>query len=109
MSDRPADESPPVLHVLLVRYTAPPAEVAPHVPGHVAYLRRWHADGMFLLSGQTVPDDLGGVILAVGDRERVERAAAEDPFAVAGVAAYDIVTVEAGRADARLRALLGGA
>ncbi|MCK2212570.1 YciI family protein [Actinomadura sp. ATCC 31491] len=96
----------PMVHVLLVRYTVPVAEVAPHVPGHVAYLERRHADGTFLLSGQTVPDDLGGVILAVGDREHVEKAAAEDPFAVAGVAAYEIVTVEAGRAGAALRALL---
>ncbi|GAA4911521.1 hypothetical protein HD597_012163 [Nonomuraea thailandensis] len=29
-----------MLHVLLVRCTAPPGEVTPHVPGHVAYLER---------------------------------------------------------------------
>jgi uncharacterized protein YciI len=93
-------------HVLLVRYTAPPDQVSPHVPGHVAYLERHHADGTFLLSGQTVPDDLGGVILARGSRESVERAAAGDPFAVAGVAAYEIVTVEPGRLGDDLRELL---
>ncbi|MEV0378720.1 YciI family protein [Nonomuraea sp. NPDC050643] len=96
-----------MLHVLLVRYTAPPDQVTPHVPGHVAYLERRHADGTFLLSGQTVPDSVGGVILAVGSREHVERVAAEDPFAVAGVAAYEIVTVEPGRLDDDLRKLLG--
>ncbi|SEG93200.1 Uncharacterized conserved protein YciI, contains a putative active-site phosphohistidine [Nonomuraea solani] len=96
-----------MLHVLLVRYTAPIDQVSPHVPGHVTYLERRHADGTFLLSGQTVPGDLGGVILAVGPREHVERVAAEDPFAVAGVAAYEIVTVEPGRIRDDLRALLG--
>jgi uncharacterized protein YciI len=95
-----------MLHVLLVRYTAPLDEVTPHVPGHVAYLERHHADGTFLLSGQTVPDDLGGVILATGPRERVERVAAGDPFAVAGVAAYEIVTVDPGRLHEDLRELL---
>ena len=95
-----------MLHVLLVRYTAPIDEVAPHVPGHVAYLERAHADGTFLLSGQTVPDDVGGVILAAGSRERVEKVAAGDPFAVAGVAAYEIVTVDPGRVHDGLRELL---
>ncbi|WP_433433371.1 YciI family protein [Nonomuraea sp. CA-141351] len=95
-----------MLHVLLVRYTAPIDQVTPHVPGHVAYLERWHADGTFLLSGQTVPDSIGGVILAVGPREHVEKAAAEDPFAVAGVAEYEIVTVDPGRVRDDLRALL---
>ncbi|AQZ69296.1 unnamed protein product [[Actinomadura] parvosata subsp. kistnae] len=95
-----------MLHVLLVRYTVPADQVTPHVPGHVAYLERHHADGTFLLSGQTVPDDLGGVILATGPRERVERVAAEDPFAVAGVAAYEIVSVDPGRLHEELRGLL---
>ncbi|MER7502840.1 YciI family protein [Nonomuraea pusilla] len=94
------------MHVLLVRYTDGPEPAAPHVPGHVAYLERWHGEGTFLLSGQTVPDTLGGVILAVGAREHVERVAAEDPFAVAGVAAYEIVTVEPGRLRGDLRTLL---
>ncbi|PZG01571.1 YciI family protein [Nonomuraea aridisoli] len=95
-----------MLHVLMVRYTAPLDDVTPHVPGHVAYLERRHADGTFLLSGQTVPDDIGGVILAVGSREHVEKAAAEDPFAVAGVATYEIVTVDPGRMNDELRRLL---
>ncbi|MFC5824390.1 YciI family protein [Nonomuraea insulae] len=97
-----------MLHVLFVRYTAPLDQVTPHVPGHVAYLERWHADGTFLLSGQTVPDDLGGVILARGAREHVEEVAAGDPFAVAGVAAYEIVTVDPGRGHEQLRELITG-
>ena len=96
-----------MMHVLLVRYTVPIDQVAPHVPGHVAYLERRHADGTFLLSGQTVPDDLGGVILARGTREHVEKVAREDPFAVAGVAAYEIVTVDpGGRIHDTLRGLI---
>lgn len=95
-----------MLHVLLVRYTAPLDQVTPHVPGHVAYLERRHADGTFLLSGQTVPDSIGGVILAVGAWEDVEKAAAEDPFAVAGVAAYEIITVDPARMNGGLRNLL---
>lgn len=97
-----------MLHVLFVRYTAPLDQVAPHVTGHVAYLERWHADGTFLLSGQTVPDDLGGVILARGAREHLEEVAAGDPFAVAGVAAYEIVTVDPGRGHEQMRALITG-
>jgi uncharacterized protein YciI len=95
-----------MLHVLLVRYTAPLELVIPHVPGHVAYLERAHTNGTFLLSGQTVPDSVGGVILAVGPREQVESVATEDPFVVAGVAAYEVITVDPARLHDDLRDLL---
>ena len=96
-----------MLHVMVVRYTAPMDAVAPLVPGHVEYLERWHAEGVFLGSGQTMPDDIGGVILAAGPRELVEKVAAEDPFAQAGVAAYEIITVDLARAHPALTVLAG--
>jgi hypothetical protein len=66
--------------VLVLRYTVPADQVAGQVAGHVSYLERGHVIGRSLLSGQTVPGDLGGVILAVGERDEIERLAAEEPF-----------------------------
>jgi uncharacterized protein YciI len=86
-----------MVHLLILRYTAPVDEVAPHVSAHEAHLDRWHGEGTFLVSGQSVPDDLGGAIVAIGERSAVEAIAAADPFVKAGVARYEIVSIEAGR------------
>lgn len=93
-----------MVHVMVVSYTGSEEDAAPFVPGHVAYLERHHADGVFLVSGQTVPSSQGGVIVAYGvDRERIS---AEDPFVVNGVATYSITTIEPGRVHPALAELL---
>ncbi|MFC4913997.1 YciI family protein [Actinomadura gamaensis] len=97
-----------MLHVLRLTYTASESDAAPHVPGHVAFLERHHAAGTFLLSGQTVPTEDGGVVLAAGglDADAVRRLTDEDPFVQAGVARYDIATVTPGRVHPALKELL---
>ncbi|MBW8486452.1 YciI family protein [Actinomadura sp. PM05-2] len=77
------------------------------MPGHVAYLERHHATGVFLISGQTVPPSQGGAIIACGiDRTDVELITGEDPFVIAGVAQYSVTTIQAGRHHPALAALL---
>ncbi|WP_207944507.1 YciI family protein [Actinomadura rubrisoli] len=72
-------------------------------------LERHHADGTFLLSGQTVPSEDGGLILAAGvDRATAEKITTEDPFVEAGVGRYSITTVTPGRVHPALASLLGG-
>lgn len=46
---------------------------------HRDYLRRHYAEGRFLASGRKDPRT-GGVIIARGTREEIERVVAEDPF-----------------------------
>ena len=94
-----------MIHILRLRYTGTEADAAPHVPGHVAYLARHHASGLFLASGQTVPPSAGGAILARGTRAEVEAATAEDPFVVEGVGAYEVTTVDVGRVAAGFEVL----
>ncbi len=99
-----------MLPVLRVHYTGTEADAAPFVAAHVEYLQRHHADGTFLVSGQTVPSAEGGAIVARGvDRETIEVIAARDPFVVAGVAQYSITTVAAGRVHLGLAAVLAPA
>ncbi len=95
-----------MLHVLILRYVAPADEVAPHIPDHIAYLEKHHSHGVFLFSGRTVPADLGGIVLARGARGEVEAAVAEDPFVRNGVAAYEIVSADAGIVHPDLNVLL---
>ncbi|XVQ14442.1 YciI family protein [Spirillospora sp. CA-255316] len=96
------------LHLLIVRYTGTEEAAEPYFREHAAYLDRHHAAGTFLASGQTVPAAQGGAIVARGiDRAEIEEITAQDPFVRAGVAAYTIVTIDAGRVHPGLAALLG--
>lgn len=96
-----------MLHLLILRYMAATSEVEPHVPGHVRFLERYHGQGVFLVSGPTVPVEEGGAIIARGvDRTRIEEIAVEDPFVRAGVAAYQVVTIAPGRAHPMVSDLL---
>ncbi|MCP3101113.1 YciI family protein [Myxococcus sp. K15C18031901] len=97
-----------MLHVLHLTYRHSEQAAAPHVADHVRFLEEHHRAGTFLFSGQTEPTAHGGVILAKGvDRATVERIASEDPFVLAGVAGYSILTLTPGRVHPALAPLLG--
>ncbi|AKN74647.1 hypothetical protein QR97_37445 [Streptomyces sp. PBH53] len=89
----------PELFVLIVHHVGDPAEVEKHTPGHIAYLEKHHAAGVFVLSGQTRPEEYGGVILARGvTRAELDAVIAEDPFVRSGVSEYTVFTMGARRA-----------
>ncbi|MCI2422055.1 YciI family protein [Saccharopolyspora sp. K220] len=97
-----------ILHLLLLRYKASEQEAAPFVAAHVEFLEQHHGDGTFVLSGQTIPSELGGAVLARGvDRAGIEKIVAQDPFVVGGVGKYLIMTIDPGRVHPALAALLG--
>jgi uncharacterized protein YciI len=77
--------------VVTLSYTAPMEQVDAHLEDHRAWLDRQYAAGVLLASGAKVPRT-GGIVLAGGlDRAALDALLAEDPFAKAGVAAYDVV------------------
>ena len=96
-----------MLHLLMVEYTKSEQDAEPYFREHAAYLERHHRSGTFLASGQTIPTGHGGAIIAQGpDKAAIEQITAEDPFVQAGVAAYTIVTIDAGRIHPALADLL---
>ncbi|MUN41255.1 YciI family protein [Actinomadura litoris] len=96
-----------MLHLLRMEYTRTEQEATPHIPEHIEFLKRHHAAGTFLVSGQTVPSTAGGLIIAAGvDRAGIERVLVEDPFVRAGVGRYTITTVAPRRVHPDIAALL---
>lgn len=79
------------MFLLLPRYTAPLERIDELLPEHVAWLDRHYAEGRFLASGRQVPRRGGVVLAALSDRAAAEAITAEDPFAKAGAAEYEIV------------------
>lgn len=78
------------MFIILLTYKADLTEVDRHLDAHLKWLKAGQADGLFLAWGRKVPRT-GGVIMARGDRARVEAYAARDPFILSGVADCEIV------------------
>ncbi|MEU8774400.1 YciI family protein [Streptomyces sp. NPDC048606] len=90
------------MFIMELTYTAPIEAVEEHMDAHLAWLDGYYASGVFLASGRKVPRE-GGVIVAAGpSRAEIERIAAGDPFAVAGVCAYRITEFIATKTSADL-------
>lgn len=79
------------MYVVTLTYQRPLEEVDALMTGHVAWLKRHYASGLFIASGRRVPRT-GGVILArSGDAAALQAALAEDPFVSQGVARAEVV------------------
>lgn len=97
----------PLMHILVVRHLTDYADVRRHTPEHIEYLERLHSAGVFILSGQTEYIQ-AGVIIAYGvSRESIETLVADDPYVVAGVSEYEILTIKLRRVDDPVTVALG--
>ncbi len=78
------------MFVVTVTYVVPIEEVDAVLGAHREFLRRQYEAGIFLASGPQEPRT-GGVILARAEtRAALDAVLAQDPFAHAGVARYDV-------------------
>ena len=81
--------TPMSMFVFVSEYRRPLEEVNEHREAHLAWLAEQYAQGRILISGRRVPPAGGVVILHAGDLEEAKAIMAADPFATAGVAAYE--------------------
>ncbi|MGS2718326.1 YciI family protein [Eionea flava] len=78
------------MFIVSISYRVELSAVDAHIPEHVAFLEKYYASGHFIASGRKEPRT-GGVIIANAEsRQVIEQILAEDPFAKAGIADYDI-------------------
>ena len=77
------------MFILSLTYIAPLEDADKHMEAHMAWVKAGYAQGAFVASGRKVPRT-GGVILARGERATLEAMCAADPFAVHGIAEYEI-------------------
>lgn len=90
------------MYVVTLSYTAPEAEVAALRERHRDWLDTCYADGMMLASGIKATRD-GGVLLVPGmGRAALDALLAADPFALGGVAVYEVVEFAATKTAAAL-------
>lgn len=96
------------MFVVLLNYLRPLAVIDELLPAHVAFLDEQYRTGVFLASGRRVPRT-GGVILArAASREELDAVLAQDPFALAGAAAYEVVEFSPTKSTPELACILEG-
>jgi len=92
------------MYVVLLNYTATLDEIDAALGAHVAWLEKHYAQGNFVASGGRKPRT-GGVIIAHRmDRGRLDEILVTDPFAVKGLAEYDVVEFAATKTAPELSA-----
>lgn len=83
------------MFVIELNYKVDLTRIDAHMAAHVAFLKKYYAAGIFLVSGRKIPRD-GGIILAVGkDRQQIETIIKEDPFVTEGLADFRIIEFRA--------------
>ena len=79
------------MYLLHVSYSKSPVNVDPHKEAHGAWVKKYIAEGVFLLSGPK-KSGLGGIIVAKSiDKKRLQTILAEDSYVQADVVDYQIV------------------
>lgn len=81
------------MFIISLSYKKPIEDVEQHLAGHIEWLKKCYADGLFLASGRKVPRT-GGVIFARGERAALEALCRNDPFFVNEIADYDFTEVD---------------
>jgi uncharacterized protein YciI len=92
--------------VVLLSYKVDPSEIDRLRPAHLEWLKQGLADGMLLASGRKMPVT-GGMLLCRGTLDAVKAWTASDPFAIEGVADYEIFEIATSMTAPGLEALAG--
>jgi uncharacterized protein YciI len=83
------------MFVIELIYKADLKEIDAHMTEHVKFLKKYYADGTFLVSGRKIPRD-GGIILAAGkSKAQIEALIKEDPFHQQGLAEFRVIEFRA--------------
>ena len=83
------------MFVIELIYKADLAAIDAHMNAHVKFLKKYYADGTFLISGRKIPRE-GGIILAAGkSKHEIEALIREDPFHQHGLADFRVIEFRA--------------
>lgn len=94
------------MFIILLKFSTNKSQAPQFMEEHKRWLKRGFDDGVFLLAGSLEPG-LGGGILAHGpSMQDIQRRVNEDPFVAEEVVKADILELDPGMADERLRFLI---
>ncbi len=95
------------MYLILLTYIRPLPEVEAVLEAHRAYLREAPEAASIVLTGRKATRDGGLVMLRAPSRAAVDDFIARDPYATAGVAAFEVIEFDVAQVGAGLEALKG--
>jgi uncharacterized protein YciI len=93
------------MYLILLTYVKPLAEVEAVLEAHRAYLRDAPEASDIVLTGRKHSRDGGLVMLRAADRAAVDRFIAADPYALAGVAHFEVLGFDVAQVGPGLESL----
>ncbi len=94
------------MFIILLKFSANKAAAPQFMEDHKRWLKRGFADGVFLLAGSLEPGAGGGILAHGSSMEDLRRRVSEDPFVAQDVAAAEVIELDPGMADERLKFLV---
>lgn len=93
------------MYVLNLSYSKSPAEVEPVYAPHMDWVKKYVADGTFLVAAAK-KSGLGGILLVKSiDKRELQRIIAEDPYVTEDVGEYQIADIDVKLAQPMYEAL----
>jgi len=83
-----------IFYTVVIRYSRPKEDVAVVVDAHRAYLDGFVSNGMLLASGPLETGDGGVLWVRAGSRESLMKMIEGDPYSLAGVADFTVLSFE---------------
>jgi uncharacterized protein YciI len=94
------------MFIINLTYIVPLEELDAHMAEHVAFLKKYYKQNVFVASGRKVPRT-GGIILALAkSKEEVENIISEDPFYIHKLAEFSITEFLTSQYHPELKKLL---
>lgn len=79
------------MFIVSITYTAELSEVDKCIDSHIAFLQKYYAENVFIMSGRKEPRDGGIILVDAKSKDHVWNIIHEDPFYVAEVANYEVI------------------
>jgi uncharacterized protein YciI len=94
------------MYIGLLKFSANKAKAGQFMDGHKAWLKQGFDDGVFLLAGSLEPGLGGGILAHVTSPADLQMRANAGPFVAGDVVKAEILELDPGKADPRLRFLV---
>ena len=93
------------MYLINISYKVPVEQVEPYFEPHIAFVRKYVASDIFLLTAKKVPRS-GGILLAnVGTKEELEKILQEDPFREFDLAEFQVQEIQLSQVSGKLAEL----
>ena len=94
------------MHIVLLKFSTNKSQAGKFMEGHKAWLKRGFDDGVFLLAGSLEPGLGGGILAHNTSSTDLQRRVSDDPFVAENVVKAEILELDPGKADERLKFLV---